>query len=491
MKRDIFASRIPGMALLTCFALLALLGCSSCSKPKTASLSGSVVLANDSGDPLLDPVDFSGVTIALYAPAVLDTTLARLNTKYPQIGVLINQETEFDHRGLEPLKLASSAADGSFLLEGIDAGTYNLAFLSPEWGARYVCGLQLAEGENRNLSALELFPITKLSSYQAEDTVFKSGHCYLVEDTAQFVGTVTMQPKARIYMNPGSSFKCYGDFVTTETSESGDFWRMLPARDAFVASNDSLGPNDYFGALELRGENTALQGGIVRYFANTTAIFNNYCEVEAMIFQYGNTGLSILQGNATISNIITADCANMGIQIMSDQDGPLEVTSSIFMNLSNGMGFTMFGEFDINNNYFYNMVHGLRPLSCSGVIAHNEFEGINRDIFQYGGHAVVSYNKFYHTRDWTIRPYTSMVVNNNDFYRTDHYFVVIRANDSPPYYSYVYSDLDARNNYWAPANADDYIFDGTDNPDYPGEECDYYVLYQPRKANPVPGAGIQ
>lgn len=479
------------MALLICFALLALLGCSSCSKPKTASLSGSVVLTNDSGDPLLDPVDFSGVTIALYAPAALDTTLVRLNTKHPQIGVIISQESEFDHRGAEPLKLTSSAADGSFLLEGVDAGTYNLAFISPEWGVRYVCGLQLAEGENRELASVVMFPVTSYGSYQEDDIVFQAEHNYLIEETAFFVGNITIEPGALIYATAGSSLKMYGDLSTPVEGSNTEAWKILPAKNAFTAVPADIGVEDYWFALEIRGADSELKGGIIRHVSNSVAVFTDYIEVSDMIFRYANTGLSIQQGNATISNVIATDCLNTGINIQSDQVGTTEVTRCIIMNNYAGVSVTLLGEFDVNNNYLYNITRGVWPVSCTGVITHNEFELVYDDIFQHAGHADVFYNKFYHTRHWTIRPYHSLLVNYNDFYHTDAYFVVIRVNSYPPTYSYVFEDFDARNNYWAPANVEPYIWDAVDNPDYPGEECAHYVLYQPRRANPVPGAGIQ
>jgi len=45
---------------------------------------------------LEDTTDFSGVTVSLYEPVELDTALVRINEKYPNIGVQISQETEFD-----------------------------------------------------------------------------------------------------------------------------------------------------------------------------------------------------------------------------------------------------------------------------------------------------------------------------------------------------------------------------------------------------------
>ena len=52
-------------------------------------------------------------------------------------------------------------------------------------------------------------------------------------------------------------------------------------------------------------------------------------------------------------------------------------------------------------------------------------------------------------------------------------------------------NIDATNNYWAVANIDAYILDAADNPHHPGEECPYYVIYNPKRSSPVPTAGIR
>lgn len=82
---------------------------SSCSSPTSSNkvtFSGTVTLE--------DTTDYSGVTVALYAPVELDTALVRINKEYPNIGVQISQETEFDHREHTPLYTTTTKADGSW-----------------------------------------------------------------------------------------------------------------------------------------------------------------------------------------------------------------------------------------------------------------------------------------------------------------------------------------------------------------------------------------
>ena len=100
----------------------------SCStKYNKCTISGKVILFNDIPDLFIDnPIDFSGVTVTLYKTSELDTTLVRINQQYPQIGVKITQETEFDHRNFNPLKVVTTDAEGKFIFPSLTAGTYNL-----------------------------------------------------------------------------------------------------------------------------------------------------------------------------------------------------------------------------------------------------------------------------------------------------------------------------------------------------------------------------
>ena len=113
--------------LISLIVLILAFLCNSCStNANKGTISGTVMLVNDSDNPSFNPVDYAGVTVALYKTAVLDTTLVRINQQYPQIGVQITQETEFDHRNFNPLKVVTTDAEGKFIFPSLTAGTYNL-----------------------------------------------------------------------------------------------------------------------------------------------------------------------------------------------------------------------------------------------------------------------------------------------------------------------------------------------------------------------------
>ena len=127
--------RYAGIFLtLFVFCLLSFVFILSCSRTPTRSegftLSGRVVLE--------DTTDYSGVRVSLYRPVELDTALVRINQEYPNIGVQISQETEFDHREHTPVYTTTTDKDGNWKIEGVEEGEYNIVAEKEGWGWRYV-----------------------------------------------------------------------------------------------------------------------------------------------------------------------------------------------------------------------------------------------------------------------------------------------------------------------------------------------------------------
>ncbi|MDD4157192.1 MAG: hypothetical protein PHY08_11525, partial [Candidatus Cloacimonetes bacterium] len=86
--------------LILIFSVVLVVSCTTSPSSSSASLTGTISLLNSE--------DHSGVTVALYNLAYLDTTLVRINQEYPHIGVIITQETEFDHRLQTPVKFTQT-----------------------------------------------------------------------------------------------------------------------------------------------------------------------------------------------------------------------------------------------------------------------------------------------------------------------------------------------------------------------------------------------
>jgi len=52
---------------------------------------------------------------------------SRMVKEFHTVGIPISQATEFDHRTTKPIYQTQTKADGSYKVEGIEEGVYNLA----------------------------------------------------------------------------------------------------------------------------------------------------------------------------------------------------------------------------------------------------------------------------------------------------------------------------------------------------------------------------
>lgn len=482
------------MFFLASYVLLSVIGCTSCStKPQTASLTGVVILNNDSGDSANDPVDYSGVIIALYELAILDTTLVRIHTKHPQIGVPISQATDFDHRNYNPVKTTMSNADGSFQIEAIDAGIYNVALLKEDWGIRYAYEIEISKGQSSDLGTMELFPVQEYRQYVGTDQVFRTGHTFLISESTNFANPVHLEAEACIYVSPSCSVTFF-ESVSSSNSNGALFpWRIQSAKDMYSVAMSEISIDEYFSSLQFLGEETYLKGGVIQHFMNTVTLRSEQNTLDQMMIRFFEDGLSLQYGSGTFINLLCAYGNTAGINLNTPHTGVTQVTRSIFYDVNWGLNVRIAGIYDLNNNYFVANSRGIHPDGCTGSITHNEFERNGLDISPKTTVAPqITYNNFFKSGGTSIFPVGRTVINNNNFFSTstNGYFINIRSSN-PPSYSSVFQDLDATNNYWAVQNLDDYLLDANDNSQYPNEPCAHYVIYNPRRWSRVPDAGIQ
>jgi len=475
-----------------CLAFLITLCFSSCStKIKTGSLAGSVILVNDTGDPVNDPADFSGVTVAIYELAELDSTLARINTEYPQVGVPISQETEFDHRKNNPLKTTVSNPDGSYNINDVDPGVYIVALLLEHWGIRYVYRVEIEGGDTTNLGDTELYPTLAFSSSVTQNVMFKSDHSYHIQGDAVFISTVTIEPRAKIFIDQGCSVKFFGN-VLTEESTTYDPWKFVSSKGMYSPNQTSINTEDYYSSIEFYFNPVNLDNGIFFHVGSTVATTCEFSALKNIMIRQCGGGLSISQGTAIIENITVAHGSSYGINVNSLSTEQTQVSHSIISNFSEGIVFHTLGTYSVDNSYFNNNTVGIAARTSTGSITHNAFDMNRTDIKTIAplNPTDILYNNFYMSRVLTIHPQLNAYVHYNNFFRTGGNFIVIRNADMFNN-SLVNGDLDATNNYWAVADVNAYILDGTDNPDYPDSPCPYFVIFIPKRASPVPEAGIQ
>ncbi|MDD5689377.1 MAG: hypothetical protein PHQ76_03750 [Caldisericia bacterium] len=481
--------------LISLIVLILAFLCNSCStNANKGTISGKVILFNDIPDLFIDnPIDFSGVTVALYKTAELDTTLVRINQQYPQIGVQITQETEFDHRNFDPIKVVTTDADGKFSFPSLSAGNYNLVLWKTDWGIRYICSVRAEEKENNNLGTIELYPATSYDSPLVnEPTIFKSDHSYFVLTDVNFMSSVEFQPRTQIFINPTCMLKFYGAVITPEFTSSQDMWKITSGKEIYSTSQVTMDFDGYYSTVNFYGDQVNIKSGVVRYGSNgisTINIINN--SINNMVFRNCGIALTINQGNLDVEYLICSNCENTGLQYTANVGTNFNVSIArcIFKNIiQRGVSIEGADNCNINNCYFYNNSdRSINLMRSNSMINNNEFNLTYYYIYCHRGclHNEIHFNNFFNSnRGINLRGAINNL-NNNNFYGLSGGFIYILYYGLPPY-TQVSADVNAINNYWAVEEVSQYLDDAEDDP-----RCPYHIIYLPKLANPIQNAGIQ
>ncbi|MDP3115387.1 MAG: right-handed parallel beta-helix repeat-containing protein [Candidatus Cloacimonadaceae bacterium] len=453
------------------------------------SLTGKVILVNDTDDPSLDPVDFSGVTVALYPLAILDTTIVRINNTFPDTGIQISQMTEFDHRLQNPMAITSTGADGKFLIKKIPVGAYNVVFLKEGWSIKYLFSVGIVQNDLVDVSENQIKPAVYFSGYVSESVTFKADKVYIVTGTTSFIAPVTIESGTQIYVSPDESIRFHENMQISGGTGANLYWKMGSAHNLYTNSATVIDSNLYFTALSMYAGNINLNHGLIRHVRDGVNFFSNGSSASMMDIKHFSSGFSFNNCGGSATRISARYGSLKAIQILSPTDS-LTVSHSILYKTHDGISAYTAGRALITDNYFHINYNAIRAENNNGTISHNEFNLNQFDINLYSSSYTISNNNFYYTKDTTIAPRGFVLVSRNNFYRTGKYFVSIRKLGGTVF-SWVYANVDAKYNYWAVADIDLYIYDALDNAQFPEYPCPFSVIYLPKLNTKNPFAGIR
>ena len=497
----------PKIILLFIGILLAILiaSCSSSTKPNTCSLTGNIVLVNDSGNLDLDPVDFSGVRIAIYPLAALDTTLVRLNTRYPTIGMKITQKTEFDHREYNPLSSSVTSAEGTFSISSIPEGVYNIAVYKEGWGFRYFCNFVIQQGSNSLNSEAEnqngnvqLYRDVVLSGYYTSGLYnYNSRHHVVIEDDVFFLegSDVTFAPATVIRVNPYKKITFLGsvqmqgesDSLITITSNDGIYQnaKVVPQRfDRLSFNPGSQIVNTWLEYINLRYCDTGLVFNINSAIRNSViACFNNAVSVS---------GSNDARVEFSISNcILTLDSSSSNYSLTMYALSQSQVEKNIFVESQNGAGCINTTGLTMSNNFFNNNKVGVSlNQGVTATISHNDFDiqesCIKTDLDIQSN---ITYNNFTSHTGLTYETYRNIgTAMYNNYYCSYRAVVYISLSAG-------YGGLMATNNWWGTTDEEriqELIYDKNDyNSSHPSYDAFCFVTYVPYRTSKQQNAGIQ
>lgn len=483
--------------ILFVLLLASLLSCNSSTSPKVGSLSGVVQLVNDTGDEANDPLDHSGVTIALYELANLDTIVTNARTAFPSVGFPIDQNSEFDHRLGTCIAETTSDASGAFVLSKVHYGTYNLVIMKSGWGFRYEYSVKI-DGESSlvPIEGLILYPERAISGFIQGSIVLDNWRHLLVLDDVLLSpeSSLSLGPNAVVRINPGKKLDIMGTIVTT--AYQGGMFRVT-SNDA-IFFTDQQDKNDILSYYSLNLLSSAIvtdakiswgnfwfgSTGLVSCLSHGLEIQNCNFYSSDNGFVASNSaspsiGLSVFRSIGHINNSLSTYNAGYG-----------DISRNVIIGGSIGIQCEATSAPFITNNVLIDCYSGIQIIDSESIVKNNLIRGSVIGI-QAAGHyyPLLSQNNVSANRtivigySWNFT-HSRAIINRNNLDASEYLYFVMMGN------AY---DIDATNNYHYTNDPNEIESKTYHKPDYApaSQQSVSYVIYIPFSSSLITSAGPQ
>jgi len=440
----------------------------SCSKNGTESndntitVSGKVTLEGQS--------DHSGVTVRLYKPVTLDTALVRINRQYPNIGVQISQETEFDHREQTASYSTTTNASGDWRIEKVEKGSYNVVAEKNGFGWGYVLDLPAGNASTMQLNSEKPYSGT----YNSQNLVFENDFIRINGNTLFDQNSqITFRGNNYIVFNSNQLNLIFQGGVNFQNSLA---LFLLTANDnvncRFIIENNN----------NLQIKNITVQDGLEVIIRNSKVDLRN-----SIFYNPEDIALRVSIGSGNISNCLMRN-SKAGLNL--DQIVYIANEKNIYFQ-NQGDVYTDFIDSSLfKNNMFYDSDLNLDLVSTNSNIQNNEFYKSEQNISIADVSDISVDNNHFKGNTNNIRLNSvshqffvvDFLAKQNNFIETNNYIIFVAA--AAPRLDTLY----AINNYWGTPNEStiqEKIYDGHDI------SSDKYVIYSPFLLTEVASAGIK
>jgi len=334
-------------AIVTLFSLFLIISaCDSSTLPKTATLTGRIVLVNDTGNIEYDIDDCSGIRVALYELVAVDTALAHIREQYTNVGFSLNQNSEFDHYDRQVVLSTESREDGTFELSNVPNGVFNLVVEKTGWGFRYVYDLSVKHDVSLT-DSIYLYPEKHLSGAWNGDYVIEDWHHIVADNDLIFLSDSSLKIGSNGFLRIANNARVDVHGTLEAQGEAGSMFHVLA---------------DNVGASRVTGNSTQFNSLVMQPTANI---------VDGAISWGRFKGGVRTIGLNDIDEVLVKNC-----RMVSSSEG-ININQSSGINLENNVFSTFEGS--INNI-------GVNAFSASGFTMKNcVLSGMKKGIEVYNG----------------------------------------------------------------------------------------------------------
>ncbi|HHV39629.1 MAG TPA: carboxypeptidase-like regulatory domain-containing protein, partial [Tepidimicrobium sp.] len=423
------------------------------------------------------------------------------NSKYPNVGFLVDDAAIFDHRIESPLKGVTTDANGKFLFDKLPYGEYIIVYEKDGWGYNYLHNITLNKSEF-NVSKDDTLMLYKeiVLPYFIDDTMeLETDKTYVAfRDTVVGPqGNVVLRENSKLLLGSRVKITSYGNITSSQ-----DDGRSIIS--SYLVDHDNLDVSRGDGIYILDG-NADLNNISFSLLYDALEISTNNCSLSNLGFSGCQFGLKVLScENISISNCVFLNIEeDSSIATAAYNVQGFEFNHNLFYNNKMAIKQEIIKDAVLWNNIFVNNVKTFQNLWESESIFRNNLIEKTGIAIENSGKSNLSilYNDIsaevcvktyhsHHSANTVSRGWTK--ANNNNF-AAGKYAVESRA-------AYVYAGvpfpLDFTNNFWGTVNSDDIdeqIIDYYDIGLHPFVGYSYVtseVLYRPFKRSKIADAGI-
>jgi hypothetical protein len=360
------------------FPLILLISCTSTTGTSTGSLTGVVQLEGET--------DHSGIVVGIYELAELDPDIIEANQKWPHIGVIVTQHTEFDHRFGTLVKTGETDASGYFEITDIPTGVYNVVATKDGFGFRYIYNVQISSGDNTLPTAkaiLTLYSETLINSDISSPTTWQTDHHYIINQDIIVDDELTIEPGTVIRLNEGKEITSYGNFTAVGENEN---FIWFTKNDGFSEDLNTIDPdsNYIWDRVTLEPYSQAQMQWCKFDWANIGLLNHmNGFEISDCIFRSSQCGFKAEDADSCFcSNLLCEEIKNeeqSGIYFSQVANGCIE--KNIVNVCENGMIIKDGSNPEVHNNFLIYCNTSIRiKYSSSPIVSFNEIADSNFGI---------------------------------------------------------------------------------------------------------------
>lgn len=446
---------------------------------------------NLSGKVLIDGQPTGGVLVRLYEFPELNDTLVNLQSTYPNIGVKITRELNFDKNALSVMQEVYTDNNGNWELDNLEPGNFVLVYNKDG-----LCKNQYSVNVTEGSSSAGNFDFGKVFIY-ANDSTITGTVTWPANSVVYIQGNVTLDDFSALYVGPGVNIS-FSDSTNNSPKGSLNIYgkaEFVGAENNFISLSGSGNLLNAWNRIKV-GEQA---DGKFRYciFSNGYSALSYVkakLDVENCIFKNNKTGLAFDVNRKGIVRKISFMNNFRGLYgIFLDS---ISYENNLFYKNITGIDFLSPANFLISNSLIFNNNTGIENNQlCMGIIRNCEFQNNVNSVYLSNNSVKVELCNFRNSSNTDLYLYTgnsylctsTNVINQNNFFSLNFniynkgYIWII-----PP------QDINAIDNYWNGltdlSEIADKIFDKEDAGINAQNTCN--VLFTPFSQYEFTNAGI-